>query len=210
MIATLFTNPFTFVLMAISIVIAIAVHEFSHAKVADMLGDPTPSLQGRVTLDPRAHLDKYGTLFLLLVGFGWGKPVQFDPFNLAHPRRDAALISIAGPLSNFIIALAGSLLVRSFIFFGSSEVATIGYVFLSPLIMMNILLGVFNLIPIHPLDGFKIVGGILSEHQARQWYQLERYGMLFLLMLIIPFNGTPMLHSILDPALTFFYGLLLP
>src|SRR3990167_9499711 len=110
MISTLFSNPIFFISSLISIVIAISVHEFAHAKIADQLGDPTPGLQGRLTLNPKAHIDLYGMIFLLLIGFGWGKPVQFDPFNLKHPRRDAALISIAGPLSNFAIALIMSIL----------------------------------------------------------------------------------------------------
>jgi len=210
MIFTLFSNPILFLLLALSIVVAITVHEFAHAKMADHLGDPTPSLQGRVTLNPLAHLDLYGTIFLLFVGFGWGKPVQFDPFNLDNPRRDAALISFAGPASNFIIAIACALLAQLFIFLGIPALTTIGLLILSPMIMMNVMLGVFNLLPVHPLDGFKIVGGILSEDHAREWYQLERYGMLFLLMLIIPFGGESMLHTILDPMLGFLYNILLP
>jgi len=210
MIFTLFSNPILFLLLALSIVVAITVHEFAHAKMADHLGDPTASLQGRVTLNPMAHLDLYGTIFLLFVGFGWGKPVQFDPFNLDNPRRDAALISFAGPASNFIIAIICALLAQLFIFLGIPTLTTIGLLILSPLIMMNIMLGTFNLLPIHPLDGFKIVGGILSEDHAREWYQLQRYGMLFLLMLIIPFGGQPMLHMILDPVLGFLYQFLLP
>jgi len=210
MIFTLFSNPILFLLLAISIVVAISVHEFAHAKMADYLGDPTASLQGRLTLNPTAHLDLYGTIFLLLVGFGWGKPVQFDPFNLENPRRDAALISFAGPASNFIIAILCALLSQLFIFLNIPALTTIGLLILSPMIMMNVMLGVFNLLPVYPLDGFKIVGGLLSENQAREWYQLQRYGMLFLLMLIIPFGGQSMLHMILDPVLGFLYHFLLP
>lgn len=210
MIFTLFSNPVLFLLLALSIVAAITVHEFAHAKMADHLGDPTARLQGRVTLNPMAHLDLYGTIFLLFVGFGWGKPVQFDPFNLDNPRRDAALISFAGPASNFIIAILCALFIRLFMLLGATPITTIGLFILSPMIMMNVMLGVFNLLPVHPLDGFKIVGGFLSENQAREWYQLERYGMLFLLMLIIPFGGESMLHMILDPMLGFFYSLLIP
>ncbi|MDP4011599.1 MAG: site-2 protease family protein [Candidatus Roizmanbacteria bacterium] len=210
MIFTLFSNPILFLLLAISIVVAVTVHEFAHAKMAEHLGDPTASLQGRVTLNPMAHLDLYGTIFLLLVGFGWGKPVQFDPFNLDNPRRDGALISFAGPASNFIIAIICALLAQLFIFLGIPALTTIGLLILSPMIMMNVMLGVFNLLPVHPLDGFKIVAGLLTESQARDWNHLQRYGMLFLLMLIIPFGGQSMLHSILDPVLGFLYGILLP
>ena len=210
MLDTLSENPLLFVISAISLVIAITVHEFAHAKTADHLGDPTPRLQGRLTLNPLAHLDLYGTLFLLFFGFGWGKPVQFDPFNLKHPRKDAALISVAGPLSNFAMAIICSILLGLFTFFKISTIVTIGSVFLTPFIIMNLILGVFNLIPIHPLDGFKIVGGVLNEKQAKEWYQLERFGIIFLLLLIFPFPGGSMLHKILDPILQFLYGIFIP
>ena len=107
------------ILSLIALIVAITIHEYSHARAADYLGDPTPKLQGRLTLNPRAHLDIYGSLiflFLLISGspiiFGWGKPVVFDPFNLRQPRRDAALISIAGPISNLSFAFICSLMLR--------------------------------------------------------------------------------------------------
>ena len=184
MIVTLFTDPLFFFLALISIVIAITIHEYAHAKTADYLGDPTPGIQGRVNLDPRSHLDLYGLLFLLLFGFGWGKPVQFDPFNLKNPRRDAALISIAGPASNILLAAICSILLRLFIFFDIPMLTTISFIIFPPLIMLNLMLCVFNLLPIHPLDGFKIVGGILPREYAKQWYELEPYGMIFLIFLI--------------------------
>ncbi len=210
MIDLLSENPILFLLSAVSIVIAITVHEFAHAKTADHLGDPTPGLQGRLTLNPLAHLDLYGTLFLLLFGFGWGKPVQFDPFNLKNPRKDAAIISVAGPISNFILATTASILVGLFTLLQWESAVTIGSFILTPFIIMNVLLGTFNLIPIHPLDGFKIVGGLLNERQAKEWYQLERYGILFLLLLIFPFPGGSMLRKILDPILGFLYRIFLP
>ena len=210
MITTLFSNPIFFILSLVSIIIAITIHEYAHAKTADYLGDPTPGLQGRLTLNPIAHIDLYGLLFLILFRFGWGKPVQFDPFNLKNPRRDSAIISIAGPISNVLLALICSLLLRLFLFLDTSVVSAIGYLILPPVIMLNLILAVFNLIPIHPLDGFKIVGGILPEHQAREWYQLERYGMIFLLMLLIPFSGQSMLHTFLDPILSFLFSIFIP
>src|SRR3990167_2370413 len=94
------------------LIIAITIQEFAHAFLADRLGDPTPRAQGRLTLNPLAHLDPVGTLMLLIFRFGWGKPVIFDPYNLAHPRRDAGLISLAGPVSNIILAIGLSLILR--------------------------------------------------------------------------------------------------
>src|SRR3990172_5876251 len=105
MINVLFANPFLFFIYVIALLFAIAIHEFSHAWAADRAGDPTPRLQGRLTLNPIVHIDPFGLIFLLFFGFGWGKPVTFDPYNLKHPRKDAALISIAGPISNFIMAI---------------------------------------------------------------------------------------------------------
>lgn len=203
MLESLLTSPFLFILWLLALFIAITIHEFSHALVADQLGDPTPRLMGRLTLNPLAHLDTLGTLMLLLFRFGWGKPVEFDPFNLKNPRRDAALISLAGPVSNLLLALILSILVRT------PVVPPFLIQFLLPIIMLNIMLAIFNLIPIHPLDGFKIVGGLLSENQAREWATLERYGFLFLLLLIFPIGGKSLLFSILDPVINFLLYLFL-
>ena len=193
-----------------SLIVAITVHEFAHAISADRLGDPTPRLQGRLTLNPLAHLDPLGTVMLFLVHFGWGKPVQFDLFNLRNPRRDAAIISLAGPVANLILAVVASIGIRllfaaSFIPFGIIDFL------LRTLIGMNVVLAIFNLIPIHPLDGFKIVGGMLSPQQAKEWYQLERYGMIFLLFLLLPiFGSTSPISTLISPPVNFLLSLLLP
>ncbi len=210
MIQTLFTSPVSFIFSLISIVVAITIHEYAHAKAADHLGDPTPRIQGRLSLSPTAHLDLYGSLLLLIFGFGWGKPVQFDPYNLRNPRRDAGIISVAGPISNILLAVLASIILRLFYFFDVSGLTIIGSLFLTNLIVVNLGLAVFNLIPIHPLDGFKIVGALLNKEQAREWYQLERYGMIFLLILILPIGGKSMLHSLLDPILSFLFSIFIP
>ena len=207
----MFFNPISFVFYIVSLFIALSVHEASHALAADKLGDPTPRLDGRITLDPRAHIDLSGLLFMLFFGFGWGKPVMFDPYNLKNPRKDAALISLAGPASNMLLALCLSLLLKSFNLVQLPLLSTIGYLLLYPLITINLTLGIFNLLPIHPLDGFKIVGGLLSEDQAKDWFQLQRYGMIFLLLLIFPlFAGGSMLDFILQPVLRFVVPLFVP
>lgn len=210
MLFSLFSNPISFVFYILSLFIALSIHEASHALAADKLGDPTPRLDGRITLNPMAHIDLSGLLFMLFFGFGWGKPVQFDPYNLKNPRKDAALISLAGPASNFALALLLSLLLRLFNLFDFSFFSTIGYIVLSPIIMVNLTLGIFNLLPIHPLDGFKIVGGLLSEEQAHEWFQLERYGMIFLLLFIIPLGSKSMLDMVLRPIMQFVIPLFVP
>src|SRR3989344_5780068 len=135
------TDPLALLLFLPALVIAITVHEFSHAFAADRLGDPTPQLQGRLTLNPLKHLDPVGSLMLLFFRFGWGKPVEFDPYHLRHPRRDAALISLAGPAVNLILATVLSLVLK----FSPSPLFSI---FLSPVILININLAIFNLLPV--------------------------------------------------------------
>lgn len=210
MINVLFSNPTLFLIYILALFVAITIHEFAHAWAADYYGDPTPRLQGRLTLNPLVHLDTFGLIFLLFFGFGWGKPVMFDPYNLRNPRRDAAYISFAGPFSNFILALLLSLLLKLIIFFKLSFLATIGSFFFMPLIQLNLILGIFNLLPVSPLDGFKIVGGFLPDHQAKEWYSLERYGLIFLLLLIMPLGNSSLLDLIIRPAVSFFNNLLLP
>jgi len=210
MINTFFSSPILFFISLAALLVAIAVHECAHAWTANRLGDPTARLAGRISLNPFVHLDLSGLLFLLFFGFGWGKPVEFDAFNLKNPRKDAALISVAGPISNIVLALVLSLILRLFTFYNLSFLHTIGEIILIRFILMNLVLGVFNLIPIHPLDGFKIVGGILSEERSREWYGLERYGMLFLILLIIPIGGSSLLDGVLLPALRLLFPLFIP
>jgi len=210
MIDLFFQNPISFLIYIVALFFTISIHEFAHAWTADFLGDPTPRLQGRLNLNPKSHLDPAGLLFLVFFGFGWGKPVEFDPYNLKNPRRDAAIIALAGPLSNFILALLLSIIFRLFIFFDYQILITIGYIFFIPLIQINVILGAFNLLPIHPLDGFKIVGGVLSDDQAKEWYSLQKYGFLFLILLIIPITGSSMLDTVLKPIVNFFINILIP
>jgi Zn-dependent protease len=206
MLNLLSESPLLFVIAVVNLIIAITVHEFAHAIAADRLGDPTPRLQGRISLNPARHLDLYGRLFMLLAGFGWGKPVEFDPFNLREPRRDAAIISFAGPLSNLLLALITGGISWALVTFASlpSLVMTILYLF----IYTNISLAVFNLIPIHPLDGFKIVGGLLPRDKAHEWYSLERYGIIFLILLIMPIGRGSMVSMIIRPIVNFLVTLI--
>ena len=211
------SNPIGAVFFLGAIVIAVSVHEFSHAKVADYLGDPTAEMAGRLTLNPLAHLDLMGSILFLLVGFGWGKPVPFDPFNLDNPRRGAALISLAGPASNATMAISAAIILKltgafmggSAGHLGSLDLATGVSAFLQVFIWINVVLGVFNLLPFAPLDGFKIVGGVLSEEKAHEWYGLERYGLIFLMAAIFPFvGGRSMLDVFVSPVIGFIVNLL--
>lgn len=209
MITELFNNPISFIFWLVSLVVAITIHEFAHALAAERLGDPTPRLMGRLTLNPLAHLDPLGSLMMLLVRFGWGKPVIFDPFNLRNPRRDSAIISIAGPVSNLLLATVCALLFR---FAGNTSIVfAIISTLLNHLIVINVVLAIFNLVPIHPLDGFKIVGGILPEEYARQWAELEGYGMIFLIFLMFPLlGGTAPIQRLISPVINFILNLLIP
>ncbi|HLE49601.1 MAG TPA: site-2 protease family protein [Patescibacteria group bacterium] len=187
------------------LIIAITVHEFAHALLADRLGDPTPRSQGRLTLNPLAHLDPVGTLMLLLFRFGWGKPVIFDPYNLAHPRRDAGIISLAGPASNILLA---TILALSLRFLPLPQL-------LSPFfyitILLNITLAVFNLIPVYPLDGEKILAALLPRDLAYEYQAvMSRYGTIILIFLILPVFGTSPIISLISPTITFLSRLLLP
>jgi Zn-dependent protease len=219
MLTDLFNNPVSVLFWLVALVIAITVHEFSHALVADRLGDPTPRLMGRLTLNPLAHLDPLGTLMLLIARFGWGKPVPFDPYNLRNPRRDAALISVAGPVSNILMATVSAIVLNVLL---SARLSLAGVPFiglilfvvlnlLHTMVALNVVLAVFNLIPIHPLDGFKIVGGLLPEEQAHQWYELERYGIFFLILLMFPILGrTAPISNLITPIIDAILRILLP
>jgi Zn-dependent protease len=172
-------SPLLGVLLIVALIVSLTFHEFSHAFVADKLGDPTAKDLGRLTLNPLAHLDPLGMLFLIVARFGWGKPVPFNPLNLRNPRRDAALISLAGPVSNFLFAVVASLAIRLV------SVNSLFGAFLYLVVLYNLTLGIFNLIPIGPLDGNKIVYGFLPMNLAIQWQEIQRYGMFILLFLVL-------------------------
>jgi len=195
-ISTLFESPILFIAVALSLVVSLTIHEFAHAYVSNYLGDPTAKYLGRVTINPLKHLDPLGTVLLLVLGFGWGKPVPFDPRNLKNPKRDAALISFAGPLSNLILAVLFALVYHLSI---SSQgfLALVG-VFSYLMVQYNLLLAFFNLIPVHPLDGFKVVYGLLPKNLAIQWIQFERYGFYILLFLLLTRSINTLISPFID------------
>lgn len=204
MLDTLFSSPLAFLFFALALVIAITIHEFAHAYAADKLGDPTPRSQGRLTLNPLAHLDPLGTLALLLIRFGWGKPVQFDPYNLRNPKRDAAIISLAGPASNLVLAAILSLILYNF------PPSTMLNALFSILIQLNIILAVFNLVPVYPLDGEKILSGLLSPRLAAEYQSIMRqYGTIILILMLLPLGGVSPISALISPVIAALTNLLL-
>lgn len=178
MLDLLVQNPGLFGVILLSLVVSLSIHEFAHAWVSLKLGDPTAKYLGRVTLNPRAHIDPIGMAFLVIAGFGWGRPVPFNPINLKNPKRDSALIALAGPASNFVLAAATAILLQ----FIAADTVVGAILYL--LVFYNLVLGVFNLMPFHPLDGFKIVGGFLPNNLAIQWYQMQPYGIIILFVFL--------------------------
>ncbi len=182
----LFSDPFFFFAWAVAFLIGLTIHEFSHALVAYKLGDSTAKYAGRITLNPLAHLDLFGTILLFVVGFGWGKPVPFNPYNLRDQKYGPLLIAIAGPLSNLVIALIFGLALR---FFVAYEMAFGLILLFSVIVFLNIILAVFNLLPIPPLDGSKILFALLPDSMNDLKMTLERYGLfilIFFLFFLLP------------------------
>lgn len=200
-------NPLIAIAFIAGLVFAITIHEASHAYLAYRLGDPTAKLAGRLTLNPASHLDPIGTLALLLVGFGWGKPTPFDPFNLRNIKRDSALISVAGAFSNFLLAILLAIPYLIAYFTGNLNLTLVGfYQIISIVIWLNLILGVFNLIPVAPLDGFKVLAGLLPRDWYHDFMQTERYGIFILLLLLI----SGFVGRILFPIVSSLFALLVP
>jgi Zn-dependent protease len=196
-----------YISLGITLILAITVHEFAHALVADNLGDPTPRSQGRVTLNPLAHLDPFGSLLFIVSGFGWGRPVLTNPRNYRVPiRTGMAIVAFAGPLSNFLMAMLAAIPFRlglgDALNFGSvGEIVPSFSGFLRLFIQVNIGLMLFNLIPISPLDGFKVALGVLPDQWANALAGLEQVGPILLLLLVVSGRfGFNLLGFLVGPA----------
>ncbi len=184
--------------LAVVLVIAFSVHEFSHALVAYRLGDPTAKNAGRLTLDPRRHLDVLGSIMVLAVGFGWAKPVPVNPYNLRNgPKAGMAIVAAAGPVSNLFLALLAAVPIKLGIIdpiFYSAYLPNPTELF-SFFIYLNVVLVFFNLLPIAPLDGFRVLAGFLPYPTAATFLKLEPFGPLILLILI--FLGGPLFTGLI-------------
>ena len=177
------------------LILAMTVHEYAHARVAVMLGDFTPRLMGRLTLNPIAHIDPIGLLCLFLVHFGWAKPVSINPFNFKNPRRDDVLVSLAGPASNLCLAFLTLVFMLVYVkFVGQMTDGT--YLVFRLIIEYNIGFAIFNMLPIPPLDGSHVLMQILPRELAYKLEGLERYSFIILIIFLM----TPILSMILIPC----------
>jgi len=207
-------SPAYIISLIITLLIAFTVHEFSHAWVATAFGDETPRLNGRLTLNPFAHLDLIGTILLLVAGFGWAKPVPIDPYTLQRRSPFALLwVALAGPCSNFVMAVVAAIPLRLGIIpfiISSNGLLPTPYYFLNVFIDINLVLLLFNLIPIAPLDGEKILDAVLPPSAARVFDSIRPYGPLILLAIVFvgPALGFDILGIIIGPARDAIYRML--
>jgi Zn-dependent protease len=186
----LFGDPLVFVqrllLQIPALLLAVTIHELAHGLVADRLGDPTARMQGRLTLNPLPHIDPLGALAFVLAGFGWAKPVPVNAYNLRHPVRDMMLVAAAGPISNFVVAFLGLLTIRlvgphlDAPFWATPVLGILSYVY-----GFNLALGIFNLIPLPPLDGGHFLPYLFPRRSWRLLHQLEQYGPILLILLVV-------------------------
>ncbi|HEV8424409.1 MAG TPA: site-2 protease family protein [Actinomycetes bacterium] len=194
-------EPQVFVAFVIAVIVGITFHEFSHAAVATMQGDQTARSQGRLTLNPLSHLDPLGSIALVLAGFGWGRPVPFNPAQLRNRRVGAALVGLAGPAANFLLAIAAVIALR--IIYPTAVSAfdvDFSVILLDMLVTLNVVLGVFNLLPIPPLDGSRLLSIVLPPSRQNIVYFLDQYGIFLLLGILIlaPNLLTPIFRAITE------------
>jgi Zn-dependent protease len=197
LLSLLVNDPLTFVLLSVPLLYSIIIHELAHGWVAYKMGDPTAKLLGRLSLNPLKHLEPIGTLMLFVFGFGWAKPVPVNFMNLREPRKGFVLVSAAGIIANTLLAFAAFLANRLLAPSPSGILAALLYY----LAQVNIMLAAFNLIPIPPLDGSKILIGFTSGAFQRFLISLERYGFFIIIALLY--------LDVLDPLIVFFRWMIL-
>ena len=196
----------TFVYAIVALVIAISVHEFSHALIATRLGDMTAKLSGRLTLNPLAHLDPVGSLVLLIAGFGWGKPVPYNPHFVRNGVWGETMIALAGPISNIIVALLFALPQRIIIFQTGQAPSGNVFDFLAIVVTLNVFLAAFNLLPVPPLDGSKLLYLIVDKLTfggVDWWASFERIGPMILLTMLFAERifGINIIFRLLEPII---------
>ena len=191
------------------ILLALSFHEYAHAWMANRKGDPTAKMMGRLTMNPLAHLDPMGTLMIVIVHFGWAKPVPVNPLNLKDPKKDMLWIALAGPASNVILAAGLGLLIRVMNGFGvridGSFLGLFQYM-LYFAVMINLVLAIFNMLPIPPLDGSKILFGVLPTEYEEPYLRFQQYGpmLLFGLVIMSSFLRIPIFSFWMMPFVSFF------
>jgi Zn-dependent protease len=200
----LMINQITWLIFSVpSLLIASTIHEFAHAFAAYKLGDYTAKIEGRMTLNPLAHIDPVGALMMVIARFGWSKPVPINEHNFDDPVAGTALSSFAGPLSNIIAAALTALPLRLLIRSNLISQQNLSTNFLSQMLivfmLVNVSLGIFNLVPLPPLDGHKIVRALLPRKLRYYWEQLEEYSIIILILIFLPFSP---LSQLLDWILT--------
>jgi Zn-dependent protease len=204
-------DPLAFALLAVALILAIALHEYGHALAADLQGDRMPRAMGRLSLNPARHLDPLGTIFIFLVGFGWGKPVEFRPQALASKRFGAAIVALAGPIMNLLLAVLAAFVYVAL--FGSTalgedrlipggQLSEATQIFLLIFLKLNVLLAVFNLVPVPPLDGSRLLTIFLPPGKQKIIFFLDRWGFILLLGLLF-FGGFALFEPFIDAVENF-------
>lgn len=192
-----------FIVMIAVILFAITIHEYAHGRVAELFGDPTPRMSGRLTLNPLAHIDPIGFLMLVIVRFGWAKPVPINPNYFRDPEKDMALVALAGPFANFSLAVFIALLYRVIPLPASDFGYFVSNVF-QYAVWINIALGLFNLIPIPPLDGSRLLRALLPYEGQMFIDRIEPYGFFVLIFLLLTGLSSGLIYLI-----SFFAGILI-
>ena len=202
-------DPAVQVILIPVIIFALSFHEFAHGWMANRFGDQTAKINGRLTLNPMAHLDVFGSLALYFMGFGWAKPVPVNPRNLTNPKNDLMWIALAGPLSNFLLAFISGVLLSLFLRTGIIDGNSSLTIVLVMSLQINLVLAIFNFLPIAPLDGSKILAGIVPARHHHQLVKLEYYGprVLIGIILISILTGFSIFSIVISPIMSIFLKL---